>query len=67
MTYNLRLLDQESGEVKTKCTKCNIPTIHEWKKVIPVTDQEIIDPLAELALVRRIILCTECGNLSLKQ
>lgn len=52
---------------KTKCTPCGIPTDHEWLRVVPMNTEVVLDALAEIELHRRLIMCTACGNMSLKK
>lgn len=64
--FELRVQTFDSGEVTMKCTPCKKLTSHEWMKILPY-DPEATDQIAEARLVRRIIMCTECGNLALKK
>lgn len=60
-------IDSENKITNTKCTHCGIVTEHEWCTVHPTNNVTENVPVIGLPLVRRIIMCTQCGNLSLKK
>lgn len=66
VTYQF-LIDPEPKELNSKCTQCEMVTVHHWVKVNPYNPNFVGDPLETLAMVRRIILCTNCGSMSLKK
>lgn len=66
MTFELRVQTFDQGEINAKCTPCDKVTLHEWMKVVP-HDPEATDYLTEAKVARRIVMCTECGNLGLKK
>lgn len=53
--------------LQKKCAKCKINTPHSWFKV-GVTDigdpENPVDPLELLKLYKRVVLCQNCGNIS---
>lgn len=50
-----------------KCSDCEQPTNHEVFEIRPVPLQED-PPIAEiLKMVRRLMMCTNCGKISLKK
>lgn len=52
-------------DTDTKCGQCKTVTSHQWL-MIKVADRDNTMDLLELAgLARRLILCTNCGNLRL--
>lgn len=68
--FELRVESFDVGEVNVKCTPCDDVTKHEWMTVKPTPNEPIADAdafLQEAQLIRRIIMCTNCGNLSLKK
>jgi hypothetical protein len=59
--------DPSLGSTKTRCTEEKVPTEHIFIKVEPEPIEPGLfpDPLTLLALTKRLMLCTSCGNLRL--
>lgn len=55
---------EPSASVSTKCPTCKKVTQQEFLKVMPMTDSPV-DPMDQLKLTKRLVLCTECGTLRL--
>lgn len=51
----------------TKCSTCKLATSHEWVKIQPFPLTPVADAIEEMNKVRRLIMCTQCGSLSLKK
>lgn len=62
----LHLDGPEIEYAKIKCTTCNLVTEHEWFEVAPQPCAPV-EPLELIKLRKKILLCTQCGKLSLKQ
>jgi hypothetical protein len=56
-------LDEQQQDTVIKCTPCDTRTIHTWTNVMPL--QENLMPL--MPNIRRIIMCTHCGTISVKK
>lgn len=64
--YDLILPVGEPTSVSVKCSKCDaVATALVWK-LVPTGIEEDIEPLAALGLSKRIVFCTGCANMSLK-
>lgn len=54
--------------VSTKCTPCDSVQFHQVLKIMPLpTAENPVDPIGAMEKARRLIVCTNCGNLSLKK
>lgn len=65
--YLLDLQNVVPESIKKKCSKCDSVTMHQWVKVQPIslvqaTDQEVL--LEIMYLAKRIIMCQQCGTIS---
>lgn len=54
----------EEGSVSTKCPTCKVPT-EQYFKVITPFNTEDTDPLSALKLSKRLVICSQCGNMRL--
>lgn len=65
-TYLLAQRPEESGSVKITCTNCKVNCEGHWQMLRPMPIK--LDPDIEFAhLTKRLLFCTNCGNLSLKK
>lgn len=55
--------------LKIKCSQCKGLNKHEWTKAMPLpinAEDAEVDALSNMSNIRRLIMCTQCGHLSLK-
>lgn len=65
MSFQLPFTDEEPRDlVSTKCPTCKIPTEQEYHKVAPIAT-EPMDPIEHMKLIKRLVICTQCGNMRL--
>jgi ribosomal protein S27E len=50
--------------LQKKCPKCKINTPHSWFKVGVSDIEGQTDPMELLKLYKRVVLCQNCGNIS---
>ena len=62
-----RLVGYGVEPLRSKCNKCNAVTTHEWFRVTPSPQFKVEDVMEEMKNIRRVVMCTQCANLSLKQ
>lgn len=55
----------DKTSVSVKCNKCNTSTIHFLIAIQPVPLEEM-NPMDVLKASKRLLLCTQCANMSLK-
>lgn len=64
MPYQLPYTDGDPRlPVTTKCPECKKPTDQEFIVIAPVNDED--GSMAIIQKARRLVVCTECGNLRL--
>lgn len=64
--FDLILPVGDPTSAQVKCSKCDaVATALVWK-LVPSGIEEEIDPLKALELSKRIVFCTGCANMSLK-
>ena len=54
----------ETEVINKKCSKCNVVTPHEWCKMGVLQATGEVDPMDLLKKAKRIILCQNCGHMS---
>jgi hypothetical protein len=57
--------NEERTSVSTKCNTCKEITPQEFIKITPFSDDPDIKALTLLELTKRLVICTQCGNLRL--
>lgn len=70
--YMIYFMTQDNGSIFVpdavlKCTTCEKPTKHTYCETTPVLVEDPGDIIETIDLKRRLLMCNQCGKLSLKK